>query len=813
MQIDNLTKENIISAIEYIDENGVPFHNQSTRYELVAEDGKKYPPKYVVAVAKSIVTSEEISTADFNSIEARGFLEKLGFVIETKQQVIYELHITADSVASTDEHFTMDNLSLGNDFEPTDAYFEKANGEIVKRDRQKREHKISNQTLPKLAFQIFEEQIAALPAEERAGFPICKYNSDDKMRYGIYLTEEELKEHITSLEYVTYINHNRVFYIYCWNIFSTIIFVQECLRKFGQAGDKFVLQYTEKAADSDSDWFPAIADYNPELTVDDWKSLLADSSVFTTGSLQIMKRMMDYGGQATCTQLSEKYGEAKNFYLTGSHTLGIRIADKTNCPILKKDNDNAKWCTILYVGRKADRDEKGSYVWKLRGELSQALEQIDMSNIELYANKQVPMYQIPYSEVLLESGNVIFHGAPGTGKSYLAKQIAADIVTDGATYNYGALTDEQKSQVEFVQFHPSYDYTDFVEGLRPKIGTDGSAQFELQDGIFKRFITRARKNYENSQKTVEIIAKELSVQEAINAFLDSIEFGTTMFKTINGNEFTITDVDDKYIYISIPHNETVNKLALYIDEIKKILESDQKFNKIKDITSFFGKKFATQQFSYDFILYKEIKKHKVSKVKTKQTEQKKYIFIIDEINRGEISKIFGELFYSIDPTCRGKVGEISTQYTNMHDDPSEKFYIPENVYSIGTMNDIDRSVDSFDFAMRRRFRFIQLRADECVQMLDSLEETKKSEAIIRMNALNKAIDEVEDLNENYHIGAAYFLKVRSMSFDKLWEDYLEPLLQEYVQGMYDEKKLMQDFAKAYGYRVPVTGNTNDDNQG
>ena len=138
MQIDNLTKENIISAIEYIDENGVPFHNQSTRYELVAEDGKKYPPKYVVAVAKSIVTSEEISTADFNSIEARGFLEKLGFVIETKQQVIYELHITADSVASTDEHFTMDNLSLGNDFEPTDAYFEKANGEIVKRESPKK---------------------------------------------------------------------------------------------------------------------------------------------------------------------------------------------------------------------------------------------------------------------------------------------------------------------------------------------------------------------------------------------------------------------------------------------------------------------------------------------------------------------------------------------------------------------------------------------------------------------------------------------------------------------------------------------------
>ena len=96
---------------------------------------------------------------------------------------------------------------------------------------------------------------------------------------------------------------------------------------------------------------------------------------------------------------------------------------------------------------------------------------------------------------------------------------------------------------------------------------------------------------------------------------------------------------------------------------------------------------------------------------------KKYIFIIDEINRGEISKIFGELFFAIDPGYRGRAGEISTQYANLHADPDEKFYIPENVYIIGTMNDIDRSVDSFDFAMRRRFRFVELRADERLEML------------------------------------------------------------------------------------------------
>ena len=184
-------------------------------------------------------------------------------------------------------------------------------------------------------------------------------------------------------------------------------------------------------------------------------------------------------------------------------------------------------------------------------------------------------------------------------------------------------------------------------------------------------------------------------------------------------------------------------------------------------------------------------------------------FIIDEINRGEISKIFGELFFAIDPGYRGKAGEISTQYSNLHSDPGEKFYVPENVYIIGTMNDIDRSVDSFDFAMRRRFRFVELRADERLEMLASLEnEELEAEAIRRMAALNKAIAEVEDLNENYQIGASYFLKLKTLDFDQLWTDYLQPLLQEYIQGMYDEEGIMNRFARAYGYQ-PARGDANE----
>lgn len=181
---------------------------------------------------------------------------------------------------------------------------------------------------------------------------------------------------------------------------------------------------------------------------------------------------------------------------------------------------------------------------------------------------------------------------------------------------------------------------------------------------------------------------------------------------------------------------------------------------------------------------------------------KKYVMIIDEINRGEISKIFGELFFSIDPGYRGEKGRVKTQYQNLikEDDVfCDGFYVPENVYIIGTMNDIDRSVESMDFAFRRRFAFKEIKAVDRIQMLDSLDN--KDEAVKRMKNINECIEKIEGLSSAYHIGPAYFLKLKNYNgdFDQLWENHIEGLLFEYLRGMTDIPNKLKALAEAYGY--------------
>jgi 5-methylcytosine-specific restriction endonuclease McrBC GTP-binding regulatory subunit McrB len=411
-------------------------------------------------------------------------------------------------------------------------------------------------------------------------------------------------------------------------------------------------------------------------------------------------------------------------------------------------------------------------------------------------------------KLLKSSKNLILTGAPGTGKTYLAKEIAKSM----------------NAEWKFVQFHPSYDYTDFVEGLRPTPPDEnGNIGFERKDGVFKEFCKKVLKNIQEANKT-DIEQKDTSFSKEISS--------NTLFKKIL-EDFIEESIAQNKEYEYLSPDKTINKFAIEkhkkdnsmfyarilssndtrlikkINQIK-VFENANSIKKPKDIHNLFENrkdvpktsKHYDETFMFQILNRLRDKINNKEKVDIKKTKEKDFVFIIDEINRGEISKIFGELFFSIDPGYRGKEGKVQTQYANLIGDGDifkDGFYVPETVYIIGTMNDIDRSVESFDFAMRRRFTWVEITAKESAENMKLPEESTK-----RMKSLNEAISNIEGLNSSYHIGAAYFLKLKDDNYKDLWNYHLKSLLFEYLRGMPDAKNNLKDLEKAYNLK-PVSG--------
>ena len=416
---------------------------------------------------------------------------------------------------------------------------------------------------------------------------------------------------------------------------------------------------------------------------------------------------------------------------------------------------------------------------------------------KLKKEKQMKIVE-EYKDILTRTHNLILTGAPGTGKTYLAKEIAEAM---GCTEN----------EIGFVQFHPSYDYTDFVEGLRPINDENGNVGFERKDGVFKAFCAKALENFLDSKKSLQTLQQEISVRDKIYDFIQKSIDEDTEFETQGTkNKFHIIDIKQKSIVIEIPNNEKSRIISLQKSDLVTLLENNVSISSGKDIQIYFQRKYRTQQDSYTFVLYNILKNTKNEVKQVSLVKQKDFVFIIDEINRGEISKIFGELFFSIDPGYRGEKGRVQTQYQNIVEDDDvfkKGFFVPENVYIIGTMNDIDRSVESMDFAFRRRFAFKEIKANENTEMLEQLGDLK-DEAIQRMTNLNAAIEKVDGLSSAYHIGASYFLKVKDYGndFGKLWEYHLEGLLREYLRGMQGVEETIIELKKAYDNGVADSNN-------
>lgn len=324
---------------------------------------------------------------------------------------------------------------------------------------------------------------------------------------------------------------------------------------------------------------------------------------------------------------------------------------------------------------------------------------------------------------------IVKYGAPGTGKTHISKETAKlqfTIWESGITNNPGIDFNEC---IETIQFHPSYSYEDFIEGLRPNL--DGKLQ--LENGIFKNLCKRAAK--------WEIDIFNLNQE---------LEFSKLRVKDILPYKKNLTGA-----YWEIVFSQNENKLIKYIIP--------------------------------------------------------PYFIIIDEINRAELSRVFGELMYCLE--YRGTKGRVKTQYSQLNSEKSYMlqinneyyFFIPNNLYVMGTMNTVDRSVESFDFALRRRFKWEEVNPNtdllryhlqdyntEWVKLADNLKN------------LNEAIEKEVLLGKDYCIGHAYLWELayaKKLSVSEVrktvWDDSIVSLLEEYLRGT-GRNDLLKTFAKSFG---------------
>lgn len=537
-------------------------------------------------------------------------------------------------------------------------------------------------------------------------------------------------------------------------------------------------------------------DYSPGLTVEDWVELLKDPTVFNQQSLEIMKRMKDIGGKASCVQLANKYGKSMNFYNTNSSALGKRIYEKTHCEV-RIEYGKKRWWPILYTGVDASKEEEGSFIWFLRDELDEALDRVDLSQIELYTDDKLAQNSMNYWWV---------NASP--------KVWSFSSINVGETIEYTLHTDnggKRRVHQNFLDAKVGDMVICYETNPEKKIVALGEIAQE-QDG--EKIVIR---------KT-ETLVNPIEYQALINLEeLEDLEF----FKNRNGTFFKVTPDQFAFIIDFIrEENPKVSKSDLIEPYTKQDFLGDVYLTEEKydTIISLFkhkkniilegapgvGKTYAAkriawsmmgekdhsriemvqfhQNYSYeDFIMgYKPYEDSFQLQDgvfvnfcrKAANNPEEDFFLIIDEINRGNMSKIFGELLMLIENDYRGE--KLRLPYNG------QLFSVPDNLYIIGMMNTADRSLAMIDYALRRRFSFVEMepgfKSEGYQAYQASLANERFNSVMTTIQVLNSEIEEDSTLGKGFCIGHSYFTGQR-MYTDEWMKRVIQydilPMLKEY----------------------------------
>ena len=526
----------------------------------------------------------------------------------------------------------------------------------------------------------------------------------------------------------------------------------------------------QKAAQMQTGWFPAKSEYDPGITTAQWSTLLQDASVFTPEALRVMKCMLDYGGQATCKQLAIKYGETSNFYISNSCHLAKRVAEKTGCRIMPRDNESMRWWPILYVGKNTSTKADGTYIWRLRDELLQALKKADLS-------------KVPTAAAAGEATSRHYWWLTANPKIWSYSSLRV-----GEEQTYTLYNDNGNKRRIFQNF------------LDAKAG-DLVIGYEANP--VKRVVALAKITQESNGKEIYFEKTESLTSPieyaALKAApeLEKMEF----FVQPNGSLFKLSEGEYNFILDLIrdenpvPVRQAVSDSYTKADFLHDVFLSEPRYtmlvsllrrkkNVILQGAPGVGKTYAAKRLAYsmmgqadpsrvEFVQFHQNYSYEDFMLgyrpdgsgfkltegvfyrfcqKASNDPEREYFFLIDEINRGNLSKIFGELMMLIESDHRGE--KITLAYNGM------PFYVPENLYIIGMMNTADRSLALIDYALRRRFSFFEIEpaftSDGFLHYQAALDNETFNALVEQIKKLNLEIKNDPVLGPGFRIGHSYF---------------------------------------------------------